>query len=123
MAENTELVRTQLLIVALVLLLPVLLMAFAWPMMGMWGGGHMWDGGMWNGAGSPWVWFGAWLIPLLILFGGGYLLYRAFTRPDRGETDTALKELRVAYARGDLSDEEFENRRERLRLETETSEQ
>jgi uncharacterized membrane protein len=29
-------------------------------------------------------------------------------------TDPALDELRLAYARGDLSDEEFERRRERL---------
>nr|WP_305080130.1 SHOCT domain-containing protein [Natronomonas sp. LN261] len=32
-------------------------------------------------------------------------------------TDPALEELRMAYARGDLSEEEFEERRERLRQE------
>ena len=36
---------------------------------------------------------------------------------DTGDDDTALEELRIAYARGDLSDEGFERRRERLRRE------
>ena len=53
------------------------------------------------------------LVPLLILLGGGYLLYRAFTR-DNLRTDPALEELRLAYARGELSEEEFETRRSRL---------
>jgi len=55
---------------------------------------------------------------LLLLVGGGYLLYRALT--DGGNTnslgppDTAMEELRRAYARGEISDEEFETRRNRL---------
>ena len=119
MAENNDLVRLLVLIVAVVLLLPVLMMVFAWPMMGMWGGGHMWNGGMWNGTGASGLWFVMWLVPLLILLGGGYLLYRAVTRTGSEATDAALEELRLAYARGELSDEEFEQRRERLRRETE----
>ncbi|AUX09513.1 hypothetical protein AArcSl_1887 [Halalkaliarchaeum desulfuricum] len=96
------------------------MMLFAWPLLGMWGGGHMWDGLMWNGAGASWMWLVVWLVPLLILLGVGYLLYRAFTRSDSEETDTALEELRIAYARGDLSEEEFEKRRERLQRDKET---
>lgn len=119
MAENNELVRLLLIIVAIVILLPILMMVFAWPMMGMWGGGHMWDGGMWNGAGTPWVWLVMWLTVLLILLGGGYLLYRGITRSDSDETDAALEELRIAYAKGELSDEEFETRRDRLQREGE----
>ena len=55
---------------------------------------------------------------LLLLVGGGYLLYRALSRSNSasqfGTTDTAMEELRLAYARGDLSEEEFETRRVRL---------
>lgn len=52
---------------------------------------------------------------LLLLVGGAYLLYRAFVGAGSGSqfgtTDTAMEELRLAYARGDLSEEEFETRR------------
>lgn len=114
MAENTDFTRLLLLIVAIVILLPVVMMLFAWPMMGMWGGGHMWGGGMWDGSGVSWLWPVMWLVPLLILLGGGYLLYQAFVNADTNKTDAALEELRIAYAQGELSDEEFETRRERL---------
>lgn len=55
---------------------------------------------------------------LVLLVGGGYLLYQALRDTDEahvfGQSDTALEELRLAYARGDLSEEEFELRRQRL---------
>jgi len=41
------------------------------------------------------------------------------SRPERSDTDAALADLRERYARGELSDEEFEARVERL-LETES---
>ena len=47
-------------------------------------------------------------IALLVLVGIGYLIYRS------ASGDPALDELRLAYARGDLSDEEYEERRDRL---------
>lgn len=108
MSADDDLVRLLVIILTIVLLVPLLMMVFAWPMMGMWGGGHMWDG-----TGATW-WPLMWLVFLVLLTGGGYLLYRASTRSDGRETDTALDELRTAYARGDLSDEEFEQRRQRL---------
>jgi putative membrane protein len=55
------------------------------------------------------------LLWLVAIVAGGYLLYRVFARPSRD--DSAIEELRLAYARGDLSDEEYERRRERLRAE------
>ena len=85
----------------------------------VWGGGHMWNGGM-NGSGVLGIWIVMWLVLLLILLGGGYLLYRTLTRPDRDTTDAAVEELRLAYAHGELSDEQFEERRERLRREEDT---
>ena len=109
MAETDSLTRALLLVLVLLLALPVLAMAFAMPMMG----GHMWA---WNdGTGAGWLWFVTWLVPLLVLLGVGYLLYAAFTRQDSGgRDDPALEELRLAYARGDISSEEFEERRTRL---------
>lgn len=80
----------------------------------------MWNGGMRNGSGAPWIWLVMWLVLLLILLGGGYFLYQTLTRPDHGKANAALEELRLAYARGDLSDEQFEERRERLQREEDT---
>lgn len=89
---------------------------------GMMGGyGGMMGGS--GGLGTGWIAIG--LITqvgfFLVLLGGAYLLYRAFVTnegADRvGTEDGALAELRVGYARGDVSDEEFVTRRENLRRE------
>ncbi|MWV39050.1 SHOCT domain-containing protein [Natrialba sp. INN-245] len=114
MSADTDLLRTLLLVVALVILVPFLLMFLVWPMMGMWGGGHMWDNGGASGVGSTLSWLVIWLPMFLLVLGGAYLLYRAIDRTESDDRDAALEELRLAYARGDLSDEEFEQRRERL---------
>lgn len=100
------------------LLVPLLVMGF-----GMMGAGMMdgtWGGHMWSDSGmTGWAFLLVVLSRLLLLLAavvaGGYLLYRALTRSD-GE-DAALEELRLAYARGDLSDEEFERRKETLERE------
>ncbi|WP_207592995.1 SHOCT domain-containing protein [Halomontanus rarus] len=115
MATDDTLVRTLLIVIAVILLLPVLMMALAMPMMGVWGGGHMWNGGTWGGTGATWMWLLMSIIPLLVILGLGYLLYSAVRQSGSRRTDPALEELRAAYARGDLTDEEFEERRERLR--------
>ena len=82
----------------------------------MMGGG--WDHGMWGGAEAVPTWLlvvgvGMQLLFLAVLFGLGYLVYRALTQRS-GSTDPALEALRTEYARGEMSDEEFERRRERL---------
>lgn len=100
MASNfVDVVRVLLIGVAVIVLLPVLLMVFFAPAMGR----HMgWNSG----------WNIAWLLPWLVLFLViGYVVYRLSIQ--LGEDD-ALKELRRAYARGDVTDEEFEKRRHRL---------
>ena len=109
MVETDSLAGAILLVLVLLLALPMLAMAFATPMMG----GHTWA---WNdGTGVGWLWFVTWLVPLGVLLGVGYLLYAALTRQNsRGRDDPALEELRLAYARGDISSEEFEERRTRL---------
>lgn len=55
-----------------------------------------------------------WLVLLVIFLGGGYHLYRVVSRPGGNQQDTALEELRLAYARGELSGEEFEVCRDHL---------
>lgn len=68
---------------------------------------------------SPFWGIGMMLVWLVVLVGIGYFLYcRLVGRMDTGRTaDPALEELRTAYARGELSDEEYEERRERFRRE------
>jgi len=112
MSTDDLLTRTLLIVIAAILLFPLLMMALMMPLMGLWGWGHMGGSGMYNGTGPTWMWLLMSIVPLLLVVGVGYLVYRAVS--GRQRSDPALEELRRAYARGDLSDEEFENRRERL---------
>ena len=116
MATNAQLSRLVLVALAVLLLLPVVTMLFAWPLMGMGWWMHEPVGptgpGGFGGSATPTWMLGFWVVGLVILVGGGYLLYRAMSN---SSSDPALEELRRAYARGDLSDDEFEERRQRLR--------
>jgi len=111
---------------ALIVLAPLLFGGMGWGMAGgmgsgMWGPMH--DGWMMDGTAAGtggWGWLllaSLWrLLVLAVLVGGGYLLYRAAVSDGTGGAgaDPAIRELRQAYARGDLTDEEYERRRERL---------
>ncbi|MFC6838399.1 SHOCT domain-containing protein [Halomarina ordinaria] len=99
--------------VALIVVVPILLMVFMTPMMGMMG----WWG--YQGAMPPQWSIGLPLLVLLVLLTVGYVIYRGITGGDQSGRDPALEELRSAYARGDLTDEEFETRRQRLRRDRE----
>ena len=107
-----------LLLVAAVILWPLLTMGLGGGMMGtgMMGGG-MWGGHMWGDGGVSGWWLLVGLLgrvlSLLVVVGVGYLIYRALTESDGG-TDEAMDELRLAYARGDIDDEEYERRRKTL---------
>jgi putative membrane protein len=123
MASNTtdrQLVWVVLAIVAALVVLPAFAMGFGVMGMGPMMGGA-WDHGMW-GAGdgmSGWMFVvgaGLQLLFLALLVGAGYLGYKAL-RSSGGSTDPAMEELRTAYARGELDDDEFERRRERLETE------
>jgi len=114
---DRQLVTIVLVVIAALIVLPMLFMG-----VGMMGGGPMmgdaWGHGMWgDGAVTPgwlvFVWVGMRLVFLAVLLGALYLVYRAVTGGG-GSTDRAMEELRVAYARGELSDEEYERRREAL---------
>lgn len=109
---------TQLDLTTVVLVLIAVLVAVPLLTMGMGLGGMMGYGGMMGGYGGGWGWWplvGLLLrvASLVVLVGGGYLVFRRVSAR-RAARDPAMEELRMAYARGDLSDEEFEDRRERL---------
>jgi putative membrane protein len=115
MTDSDDLLRVALVALALLVVVPVVLMTVMAPMMGLWWTGGEMGPGMMYGAGRTgglW-WVATLLLPLLVLAVLGYLAYRLLSSD--GDTDAALEELRLAYARGDLSDEEYETRRERLR--------
>ncbi|WP_435074117.1 SHOCT domain-containing protein [Halorubrum sp. HHNYT27] len=104
--------RIVLVVLAILVLAPMFMMALAFPMMGMWGGGMMGD---YVGYGGSALWgLGMMLTWLIILVGGGYLAYRWIVGSDGVSTDPALEELRLAYARGDIDEEEYEERRTKL---------
>ncbi|MEF8841212.1 MAG: SHOCT domain-containing protein [Haloarculaceae archaeon] len=113
MSSSSRLDLTTVLLVVLValLVLPVLVMGLGF-------GGMMGYGWMMGGAtgGSGWWPFVGMLVPLvllLVLVAVGYLVVRRLLEDTRNR-DPPMEELRTAYARGDLTDEEFETRRRKL---------
>jgi putative membrane protein len=115
-STDKQLVTIVLVVLGALLILPVLFMGFGMmgfgPMMGGMWGGHMWG----DGTVPGWMVLVGLLMQLLFIaaiVGAGYLVYRAVTTADSG-ADQALEELRLAYARGDLTDEEYEQRKEAL---------
>ena len=109
MISNDGLLRLILIIVVAILLVPFLMMLLMVQLVGF---GQMW---YFNGTrGALWPLLVVGLICLIVIFGIIYLLYRAILGLPRDRSDAALEELRRTYARGELSDEEFEERRERL---------
>ena len=108
---SDPLFRLVLIVVGFVLLAPLVLMLFFVPaMMGTMGGHGMWAG---DGMANAWFWWALWGLGLLVLVGIGYLLYRGLLG-DTSRRDPAIEELRRAYARGDLTEDEFEERKRRL---------
>lgn len=122
--DNTRLVTIVLAIVGALVIFPILFMSFGM-MGGMWGGGMwgsgMWGGGMWGDGTVPgWVFVVGIVMRLLFLaalIGVGYLIYRMVAGSE-SDSDRALEELRLAYARGELTDDEYEHRRDALERDT-----
>jgi putative membrane protein len=117
--SDRHLVTIALVVLALLVVVPVFFMGFGMTGGPMMGGG--WGHDMWGGDGNAPGWalvvgVGLQLLFLVCVVAIGYLIYRALTRKEVSR-DPALEELRVAYARGDLTEEEFESRRERLQAE------
>ena len=111
--EQSRWIRVLLIVVAIIVLAPLLMMMFMMPMMGlMWGSGGAPSAG--TGMSPTWS-LGIMLVFLVVVLGIGYALYRVVPQSALGSNDPALEELRLAYARGELSQEEFEQRRDDLR--------
>lgn len=109
MTDDSSGLRTISTVVAVLLAIPLFAMGVVMPLMAVTHGGQIM-----GGAGGLQILVP--LIPLTLLSVLAYVLY-VYTGPSnesRRRTDSTLEELRSAYARGELSDEEFENRRDRL---------
>lgn len=118
--DDTRLITIVLIIISAFVLFPMFFMGFgmmgAGPMMGGIWGGHMWG----DGTVPTWIFIAGIIMQLLFLaalVGGGYLLYQAITGSE-SDSNQALEELRIAYARGELTDDEYEQRREALKRDT-----
>lgn len=120
--DDTRLVTILLIIIGAFVIFPMFFMGFGMmgfgPMMG-----GMWGGGMWGDGTMPgWMFVVGIVMQLLFLaalVGGGYLLYKTVVGSE-GDSDQALDELRLAYARGELTDDEYEQRREALERDMES---
>ncbi|MFW6003756.1 MAG: SHOCT domain-containing protein [Halanaeroarchaeum sp.] len=113
-ANDLDATTIVLLILGVIILLPLLMMTIGF-------GGMMGYGGMTGqfGTTTGWVPLAGFLVMLLffvLVIGGGVLLLQG-TSGDARVHDTAIQELRKAYARGDLSEEEFDRRRQKLERE------
>lgn len=78
-------------------------------------GGVPMDGGHMQGPSGPFLWWMPFVMPVLwlgLLAGVVYLVYWFINSVT--STDSAMEELDRAFARGEISDEEYERRREYL---------
>lgn len=107
MSTSNDLLRIVLVVLLALLAFPLVMMIVAAPFAGGMHGGP----GMWETGGTGVSWLVVTLPSVLLLLVLGYAGYRLL---GRSGDDPALAELRRAYARGELSDEEYESRRERL---------
>jgi len=118
--DDTRLVTILLIIIGAFVIFPMFFMGFGMMGFGSMMGG-MWGGGMWgDGTMSGWMFIVGIVMQLLFLaaiIGGGYLIYRAVAGSGSG-SDQALEELRLAYARGELTEDEYEQRRKALERDT-----
>lgn len=111
--SNDGLLRIVVIVLGVIVLFPLLMMVFAMSMMGMMG--WWWGDGMAGGLSPLWG-MGMMLVWLGVLLGIGYLFYKGLIGGvrTRAVSDPAFEELRLAYARGDITNEEFAERRAQL---------
>lgn len=115
-SDDTRLVTIVLIVIGAFVIFPMFFMGFGMMGFGPIMGG-MWGGGMWGDGTIPgWMFIVGIVMQLLFLatlVGGGYLIYRSVTGGE-SDPDQAIEELRLTYARGDLTDEEYEQRKDAL---------
>lgn len=106
-SNSDSLVRIVIIIALVLVLGPFVLMLLAAPFMG-----GMMMLGLPGASGFAFVGVFLMLLFPLLLIVAAVVLYRQWN--DREREDEALEELRMAFARGDIDREEFEERREAL---------
>lgn len=106
-AESDSLIKLVIVIAAVLILGPILLMLVAAPFMG-----GMMLLGVPRAGGFAFVGLLMSLLVPLLLIVAAVVLYRRWGERER--EDEALRELRMAFARGEIDREEFEERREAL---------
>ncbi|MFB6254583.1 MAG: SHOCT domain-containing protein [Halobacteriaceae archaeon] len=121
--ESSEMLKIALIILALLIILPFIMMIFVIPLMSAGVGIHMMGDGMLWGA-SPFLGLVMMVLWVLFFVVIGYFTYRVFEGSSKRPLgrDPALKELRMQYAQGEISEEEFEKRRRRLQRENQETE-
>ena len=120
MAQTANLTRTILLVLLALIAIPLVMMLVMMPTMGAFGWSHM-SGWMWDSSGGWLAMVLLMAIPLLVVIVIGYLVYQSLGTEADEEIDEALAELRLVYARGEISDEEFERRRKKLQQDTKST--
>jgi putative membrane protein len=71
---------------------------------------------MWGWSGGAWGWFGfGHVLWWVLLFGGLLLLARSIATGGGKRTDSALEILRERYARGEIDEAEYQERRKQLK--------
>ena len=110
-SNGRDVTAVLLLVLVALLAAPILMMGLGFG--GMMGYGWMMGSGPGSGGTWPFVWMLVPLLFILVVLAGGYVVLRRLAAVT-GDGDPALEELRMAYARGDLTDEEYEARRRKL---------
>jgi putative membrane protein len=108
-ANTNRLIVLALIAVTILVFLPALFMGG-----GMMGYGGPMMGWMYGTNAPGWMLLVGLISQLLmvaLVVGLGYFAYKALTGT---QTDTAMEELRTVFARGDIDEDEFERRKERL---------
>ena len=107
---SDDALKVVLLVLGVLLILPLFLMGFMVPMMGYMGGmpfgAEAWGFGLFGFAS---------LIPLAFFALLLYAAYRILSPSE--DRDPAIEALREAYAKGEIDEEEYERRFEKLRQE------
>ena len=85
-------------------------------MMGWYGGRGMMGGAMMNGCGLGYGWWmplgGAAFLTILIV--GLYLLFSAYHKPERSSGSGAIEILKGRYAKGEITEEQYQKMKKEL---------
>jgi len=107
------------LILILLVAIVVIVIVGAFSMIGMMGGygwGGMMGPGMMGWGGMGYGWWMPWggLIFLILLIVGLYLVFSGYHKPEQVSGSTAIKILKERYAKGEISEEQYQKMKTEL---------